>query len=526
MAVKELGSELVFLTQAAGLIIAAFAVAVAALVAMALRPDRAAGKAPQSSLPKSVFIFDGDALVDATDAARRLLELTPPCESDIQRLVSFLAPRFPELPDSVMQSSERRTIVMTSADGLSRLHLQVGPSRLRLTLTDLDATAPGLDQHGLAALTQELQMHRAVADHTPFPVWRQSGDGRIVWANAQYCALAAKLGWTSRTAPTPPRIFPTDPIAETSCKSIQRTRLELPDEDEPRWFEYQVTQIGSDALVAAFPVDRVVQAERNLGDFTQTLTQTFAHLSVGLAIFNRSRELAVFNPALTDLLGLSPEYLITRPTLFQMFDRLREHRLMPEPKNYKTWRQKMSEIEAAAADGVHSETWSLADGRTYRVTGRPHPAGAVAFVFEDISAGISQERRLRSDLQLGQAVIDGLDEAMAVFTPSGELAMSNRAYAKLWDGACDADGTATRFLDASRIWQNATVPTPVWGDVRDFAVTLTERTNWTAEVRLRDGRRLNCRFDTMPGRCTLVGFSIGQDTAQAPRSDLRESASA
>ncbi len=502
--------ELTTLTQAVALIFIGFATAIAALLWMSTRPGRkSTAVAADDPGPDIAFLFDGQDLVDATEAGRRLLGLTEPDGTDMMRLTKFLAPRFPGLHDGTMACTETDLIEFAATDGRALLRMQSGEGRLRLTLHDTPGATPALapDRHSLAALTDELRMHRTLTHGTPFPVWRQAEDGRILWANAEYHRLAERLGATDPDLAAPPAIFDVDAPPADAPAPVQRARLELPREAEPRWFEFQINPLGGDLLVAAVPIDRVVRAESSLHDFVQTLTQTFAHLNVGLAVFNRNRELAIFNPALTDLLELQPEFLITRPSLFQLFDRLREQRLLPEPKDYKSWRRQMSALEAAASDGVHSETWSLFDGRTYRITGRPHPEGAVAFLFEDISAEISLERRFRAELQMGQAVIDGLDEAIAVFTPSGEQAMCNRAFGALWQARPGADISQMNFIEVSRRWQEECMPTPVWGDARDFAATLGERANWTAEVRLRDGRRLACRFDALPGGYTLAGFA-------------------
>ena len=102
----------------------------------------------------------------------------------------------------------------------------------------------------------------------------------------------------------------------------------------------------------ALPADAEVRAEHSLRQFIQTLTKTFADLPIGLAIFDRERQLALFNPALVDLTSLGAEFLSARPTLFSFLDRLREARMIPEPKNYNTWRQQMAELEQAAASGL------------------------------------------------------------------------------------------------------------------------------------------------------------------------------
>ena len=109
--------------------------------------------------------------------------------------------------------------------------------------------------------------------------------------------------------------------------------------------------------------------------------------------------------------------------------------MVPEPKNYRSWRQQMSDLESAAATGHHVETWSLPHGHTYRVTGRPHPDGAVAFLFEDITSEISMTRQFRAELSLGTVVLDGIEDALVVFASGDEMLMTNKAYRELWGDA-------------------------------------------------------------------------------------------
>ena len=80
--------------------------------------------------------------------------------------------------------------------------------------------------------------------------------------------------------------------------------------------------------------------------------------------------------------------------------------MVPEPKDYRSWSNQMNSLEAAAASGHHVGIWSLPGGQTYRVTGRPHPDGAVAFLFEDITSEISLTRQFRADLSLGAEVLE------------------------------------------------------------------------------------------------------------------------
>ncbi len=496
--------ELGILAQASALIVVGFVVAVAALYLVnALAPAQRA----QGASAEWAFLFDGETLVDASEAAQRMLMHASAKGSDLMRLAALLAPRFPDLSRH-LKEQRRRELELFSTDGRMSLTLAEKSGRLHLKLEDL-MPGPGdsLDAPSMAALIEELQTHRAIGDHGPVPVWRQTAEGAIVWANAAYMELAEALDGPDAVPSWPPRaLFDQSTDCERLAQGGRRLQLTLPGEDgeELRFFDCHVAAIGEDLLYTAIPADHTVEAERSLRDFTQALTQTFAHLSVGLAIFDRERSLSLFNPALTDLIGLKPDYLISRPSLSNLLDQLRDRQMMPEPKDYKSWRQQMVALEAEAATGVYSEPWFLPDGRTFQVTGRPHPDGAIAFVFEDISADISLRREFKTELETCQAVFDGLDEAIAVFSPAGTVTLMNQAYRALWGGE-EPDKT---IIEASRRWQHGCAPTPVWGDARDFCGTIGERSNWTAEVRLSDGRGLDCRFEALPGGATLVGFTI------------------
>ena len=101
---------------------------------------------------------------------------------------------------------------------------------------------------------------------------------------------------------------------------------------------------------------------------------------------------------------------------------------MPEQKDFASWRRKLSELEEGARSGTYEENWQLPSGKIFRVTGRPHPQGALAFLFEDISTAIMLERKYRSELELSQATLDRMSEAVAVFDASGMLVFVNSAF--------------------------------------------------------------------------------------------------
>ena len=218
-----------------------------------------------------------------------------------------------------------------------------------------------------------------------------------------------------------------------------------------------------------------------------------------------------------DLTRLSVDFLSARPTLFSFLDRLRETQIVPEPKDYQTWRRQMAELESAAASGRYEEIWTLPGGQTYKVSGSPHADGAVAFFFEDISAEVTLTRRFRSELGLGQSILDSLDEAICACSPTGEVLLHNAAFSELWGIAPDRALSQMSILDVIAEWRKKTLPSPVWGDFRDFVTELGERAEWFADVTHADGRALSCRFAPLTGGATLAGFSETLLAAPPPR---------
>jgi hypothetical protein len=223
----------------------------------------------------------------------------------------------------------------------------------------------------------------------------------------------------------------------------------------------------------------------------------------------------IFNPALTELTGLPPDFLSAKPTLFGFLDKLRERHMVPEPRDYPSWRRELVDLEAAAVEGCYSENWSLPHGRTYRVIGRPHPDGAIAFLFEDVSAEIALTRRFRAELEIGQGALDAIEDPIAIFSPGGILVLATEAYSETWGDDPETSLSDIDVQQATRRWMERAAPTPVWGDLREFVTRAADRSEWAAEVRLRDGRLLACRVVPIAGGSTMVRFQFSTDSPRA-----------
>lgn len=471
----------------------------------------------------TVFLFDGETLIDATAGARALLSTGGAKGSAWQRLQAFIAPRFPEFEARIAGLSTLGNLTLASSDAAASpltLHVEWRGGLARISVIDAaaDAQSHSIDTLSLRAMEEELDILRNAITHAPILMWRQNRLAEVVWANQAYLSevIGSQEEGGSLTWPLP-RLFPTlsVPQGESSARG-QRGALEQKG-GKPHWFDLHAFPQEAGHLIFALPADPAVHAETALREFVQTLTKTFAHLQIGLAIFDRQRQLALFNPALLDLTTLPPDFLSARPTLFSFLDAMRDRHMIPEPKDYKAWRKQMIALEKAAASGKFEEVWTLPSGQTYRVTGRPHPDGAMALMFEDISAETLQTRRYRADLELGQAVIDSMDEGMAIFSQAGTLVMSNRAYASLWGHDPGAMLAESGLGSVCTHWRTKSAPSPIWTEASAFINTLGPREPWAGEARLVDGRLIACRFQPLTGGATLAGFRVINAAQGKPR---------
>jgi len=325
--------------------------------------------------------------------------------------------------------------------------------------------------------------------------------GEILWRNAAFRAFsdesAARLVATA-THDRPPR---DGPLA-----------LRDPATGQDRHFDLTVTGTDGHRILYASDVTGLVRADAMRSSFIQTLTKTFADLATGLAVFDRDRRLVLFNPAMIDLTGLPAEFLSARPGLMEFFGRLRDRQVLPEPKDYASWRARINGIIETAAGGRYAEAWSLPGGLTYRITGRPHPDGAIAFLIEDISDEISMSRRWRTQLEIRQAVLDRLDEALVVIGPDSLVILCNRACRDLLGFDPDSSFAETGLDDLVRLCRARFPEDGFWSRI-DSGIPRTP-----LEARLRDGADVPflVRSEPLPGGFALLTFSGVSGRVQIP----------
>ena len=375
-----------------------------------------------------------------------------------------------------------------------------GLTHLRLTDTRAEGALVALDRLSFEAVREELDTLRGITKHMPVLAWRVNKDGQITWANTAYIEAFVQqdAGRTGLSWPIP------DLFAGQTANSHDRLSLDMG--DHVSWFGHAVHPEGDDMLHFGTPIDLTVQTETARREMLQILTRTFASLPIGLALFDTERRLQVFNPALVDLMGLDPLFLAARPSFEEVLFTLRELRMLPEPKDFTTWRREISDMERAAESGIFREEWCLGTGRIYQVSGRPQPGGALAFFFEDVTSDATLTRSLRQEIELAHTVLDGLHDGVVAFNPAGDTVLSNQCYGRIWGEDPCNDLADTGFRHALALWKRASTTTGFWSELEDFAATATADPVLQGSVCLLDGTSLGVQARRIRQDCLMITF--------------------
>ena len=284
-------------------------------------------------------------------------------------------------------------------------------------------------------------------------------------------------------------------------------RMSFDDQNSPSVYEIsRATSADGATYCYAVPADALVKAEQQRASVAESFTSTFASLSIGLAVFDADQRLFLFNPALLDHLQLDPVWLAKRPSLTEVLSHLRENRRIPEPEDFLKWRKLLTNLQNGARDSSYDEEWSMPDGQVFHVTGRPHPQGAVAFLFEDITAQVKLRALHREELDLSQTIMDCMPTQIVGYGASGDLRFSNDAFDAQWQPEGGRRLAAPDFGSILEIWKKEFAEPDVWARVSAALATLETRGRWRAEITRKNGEIWELRVAPLPNSGTMVMF--------------------
>ncbi|HYF23648.1 MAG TPA: ATP-binding protein [Caulobacteraceae bacterium] len=349
-----------------------------------------------------------------------------------------------------------------------------------------------------------------LADRWPGPAWIADRSGALVWANRAW--LEAAEVRTVEEAHAKGAAF--DRGVESLIVEAARSR-ELKEgfrwvtvRGQRRAYRVVAEPLGEEE-VSAYAVD-VTEAEETreaLRRHVSAHDETLNHLADAVAIFGPSRRLTYHNTAFQTLWDLDPAWLAERPTHGELLDRLRQRRRLPETADYAGWKGR--ELDFYGSTQVApDDLWSLPDGRTLRVVRQPHPLGGLLLLFSDITGELKLRAQFNALIQVQQATLDKLNDAVAVFGSDGRLRLHNEAFERFWNTDATRLADAGGFDEVIELCRPLLHDPALWGELKARVADTDPqaRVPIAGEARTSDGRMVAWQSRPLPDGATLVAF--------------------
>jgi signal transduction histidine kinase len=215
---------------------------------------------------------------------------------------------------------------------------------------------------------------------------------------------------------------------------------------------------------------------------------------------------------------LEPAWLADGPSHAEVLDRLRQRRRLPETADYSRWKTgELSWYETL--NPAPDDLWTLPDGRTLRVVRQPHPLGGMLLLFSDITGELRLKAQYNALIQVQQATLDKLNDAVAVFGSDGRLRLHNDAFARFWNVTAAAVDAAADFDGVVELCVPRLHDAQFWRELKGRVTDPDPRARIavSGETKTSDDRIVAYQSRPLPDGATLVAFADITDTRKLER---------
>jgi signal transduction histidine kinase len=351
----------------------------------------------------------------------------------------------------------------------------------------------------------------AFLDARTCPAWIAAADGSPVWVNAAWLQAVDATSLDEAAVRGAAFDRGADALASEAANLGQRRQ-------SVRWITaggrrraFQVTAQpleGGGVGVWTEDVTELGELREVLKRNVEAHDETLNHIAEAVAVFSQGKRLIFHNTAFADLWGLEPAWLAEQPSHSEILDRLRQRRRLPETADYGRWKAgELDRYEQLAASP--DDLWSLPDGRTLKVVRQPHPMGGLLLLFSDITGELKLKAQYNALIQVQQATLDKLSDAVAVFGSDGRLRLHNEAFARFWQIAPQQLETAGDFEGVVELCIPKLHDMGFWRELKGRVADTdpSARAPMSGEVRTSDSRIVAYQSRPLPDGATLIAFT-------------------
>ena len=356
----------------------------------------------------------------------------------------------------------------------------------------------------------------AFVDSLAEPAWIAAADGQPTWANDAFVRAVGAASASAQALAGKSFDRAADALAvEAVEKGERREALRWINlEGRRRAFRVSAQPLeGGGVGVFCVDVTEIEDVRDAFKKHVEAHDETLNHIAEAVAIFSQTRRLSYHNTAFAELWGLEPAWLAERPTHGEVLDRLRQRRRLPETIDYAGW--KAAELTRYEDLGPQADDlWHLPDGRTLKVVRQPHPLGGMLLIYSDITGELRLKAQYNALIQVQQATLDKLNDAVAVFGSDGRLRLHNEAFETFWNVSAFALEAAGDFEGVVDLCVPRLHDLAFWRELKGRVADPDPqmRAPTSGEVRTSDDRIVVYQSRPLPDGATLIAFADVTDT--------------
>lgn len=347
------------------------------------------------------------------------------------------------------------------------------------------------------------------SDLVPLPIWRTNSKGELVWGNKSFLdavemsnvadAVAVQSRFDAKSTSDAKLALQGETIIDHRAINMNGARHIM---------RIIMAPSHDGAIGLAFDISEESKTLEILHREAKAHVETLNHLNDAVAVFDASHNLITYNHAFSQLWGIDELWLNEKPSHEEFIDKLRERSRLPHIGNYLNFKAaEISHYKAAGA--IADETWTLPDGRILRIMRQRQPSGGLLILFEDISDKTTLQAQFKTQIEVQRATLDRLNDAVAVFTGDGKLALANIAFEQLW--RFESNYLHAK-LDFSKIYRHCVKgysDINFWLDIeaRICDPSPEARQETQGQITLGNDTTLNWLTRPLPDGATLLAFS-------------------
>lgn len=293
-----------------------------------------------------------------------------------------------------------------------------------------------------AAKDEKIKTLEDLTDYISTPIYLKNHNGCLETINKKYVEIMA--AGTKETVLNAKEKTAWQKVADELFESAVQTNqpqkkdVQIVVGGEAHYFELKETpfhkegkldQIGTVGQMV--DISELYEEKRHFNVHQNAHLEVLSALKTAFAIFDTKSELVFYNEAFADMWHLSAEELSKKLSYVSFLNAIYNKRMLPDITDFKEYRQNEQKLFSNLIE-PKEDLLHLPEGKTLRRLVATHPNGVI-FAYEDVSDKLEAERTINELLTVCKNILDGVHEAVLIFTPSGQLKYFNEAYAKLFN---------------------------------------------------------------------------------------------